>query len=1054
MSAQSAAPGHVYPDSPYKFYAFISYSHADEAFVKKLQDKIESYRLPSSLQRLKEGLPSKVHPIFRDATDLPPGQLSDEIRKKLTESKYLLVICSPHSAGSYWVNQEIAEFRRLGRPENIIPIIIDGEVNAADQKRECFPSLLLDEVRQGAESQLLGVSVPKEGPRRAILKVIAKMLELDPDELLSRDRVRERKRRIAWAAAVSFLILLFGGGGLYYWDYHREKVSRFADYVETRGLPEGIFSLTEEGASHRAGHYRFLSQRRKLQEVAYVDSAGRPVPHRDPEFIDRPAIQRFAYEDHSGRLLETRHLDHNGNLNMRLVFSGNGYTAIDFKRANEENETLQAWLAAQTTSAAGGQFGLPDPGAARGQVQRWKVTRDPNGHIAKIEYKQLESVKPAQDKDGVHGQALTLDELGRVRERRYLDAEGRNFTTPTGLAGQLYTYDGPNLVETVNIDAKGQPVLDDRKRMVVDSRFDEFGRKTEELLLNREGDSYPDDRGVARTAWQYDQAGRLVEEAWFGIDDRPRALSGGQAGWRMAYDGPSREKTFFGTNGQPRADTRGVARIRETLDGRGNVLETAYFGLDGSPRLGPEGVCRLVRAYDPQGRVIEESYYGVDDQPQAGRNGYARVTRTFNEFGVLAEEAFWGVDGKPALNREGVARIVNTFDDRGVAEMTAYYGADGRKTLNNQGFASLKLTADALGRPITLAFFGVDDQPVESRLGYARSVMTWTERNLMDEIHFFDAEGKPADPGGQGRLTGLKYEYDDEGRTTGTAFFDAEGRLGPTTKQSEPTAVDTIPEEGPVVVKPQFADFQVFSGPAGLEMTVYNTTDSEVRLSRALSDMPGLEATFPDGRTVPARGSVRLRLFIQPPARTGGRLDGGLVALGTSHPERPMVVIALLGQFNPDSPAPPKAESARPMTVPVIGYNPQKGPNDPFDYFQTVTDGRTSSSTGPDGSRTETTMNDRGLAAESRTFNAKGELEMHFTYGYDDQGKLNETTMFQPDGARSVSRFGPDGQVTESTEFRPDGSRSVFKHAGGEVSDVRHYNAQGVEVDLGGKPVR
>ncbi len=928
MPELPAATAQGPPDTTYKFYAFISYSHADEAFVKKLQDKIETYQLPSSLQRLKEGLPNKVYPLFRDATDLPPGRLSEEIRKKLADSKYLIVICSPHSAGSYWVNQEIAEFRRLGRPERIIPVIIDGEVNAVgpggvpDPKRECFPSLLLDEVRRGAEGQLLGVSVPKDGPRKAILKVIAKMLELDPDDLIARDQIRERKRRVVRLAAAAALVLLVGGGSGYYWDYTREKVSYFADYAEQWGLPQGLFPLKEKEAARSDGHYRFISQRRKLMEVAHVAADGRPVPQKNPEFVDRPAIQRFTYADQTGRLLNADYLDQYGGLKVRLVFSGNNYTAIDFKRAGEENETLQAWLAAQTTSAGGGQFGFQDPGAARGQVQRWRVTRDHNGRMVKIEDKQMESVRPAKDQDGVYGQALTLDELGRVVKRLYLDLEGRNFTTQVGVAGKLYQYDGPHLVEVTNIDAQGAPVFDDQKRMITVSGFDPEGRCVERQSLNRDRVLYPDVRGVAKTTWQYDRAGRVVEEAYFGIDGRPWELAEGYAGWRMTRDGPRREKTFFNRDGETAADRHGVALIAETVDDLGRPVNIAHFGPAAEPVSGPDGFFRVTRAYGPHGHVIEEAFFGVDDKPAASRQGVARITRVFNEFGAVKEEAFWGPDGQPALNQDGAARVVTGYDDRGAAETVTHYGLDGQKTLNRQGYAQLKLTTDAQGKPLSLSFFGVDGRPVESLFGYAKSEMTWNERNLLTETRFFDAEGRLTDPIGYG-WGGLVTEYDEEGRDTGTAIIDLEGRVSTITSRSEPTppATTEVLDDRAIVIKPQFADFGVFSGSADLEMTVYNLTDKDVLLSRAQSDVAGLTATFPQGRVVPAKGSVPLKISLTPPGGASGRLDGGTIALAAALPGEPPHIIAALGQFNPGLPPAPGAEG-RPMVSHLVSFNP------------------------------------------------------------------------------------------------------------------------------------
>lgn len=48
----------------YKYYAFISYSRKDEGLARWLQRKLESYRLPTVLQRQNKTLPKKLKQIY------------------------------------------------------------------------------------------------------------------------------------------------------------------------------------------------------------------------------------------------------------------------------------------------------------------------------------------------------------------------------------------------------------------------------------------------------------------------------------------------------------------------------------------------------------------------------------------------------------------------------------------------------------------------------------------------------------------------------------------------------------------------------------------------------------------------------------------------------------------------------------------------------------------------------------------------------------------------------------------------------------------------------
>jgi hypothetical protein len=135
----------------FKYRAFISYSHADRTWGDWLHRALESYRIPERLRGTagRDGaIPSKLFPIFRDREELSSApELSEQIRHALQQSAYLIIICSPRSAKSRWFNEEILEFKRLGREHRILAVIAEGEPNAADNPGvdpalECFPRAL------------------------------------------------------------------------------------------------------------------------------------------------------------------------------------------------------------------------------------------------------------------------------------------------------------------------------------------------------------------------------------------------------------------------------------------------------------------------------------------------------------------------------------------------------------------------------------------------------------------------------------------------------------------------------------------------------------------------------------------------------------------------------------------------------------------------------------------------------------------------------------------------------------------------------------------------
>ena len=193
----------------YKYFAFISYNHRDAKWAKWLFNKLEGYKLPTEIHNEIEA--SKyLRPIFRDKEELDAGVLSDELSKKLEASKFLIVICSPNSAKSTWVSNEVRAFIAMGRLENIIPFVIDGIPNRGDEQ-ECFPTALREYVREHPDRELLGVNVNEVGKAKAVIRVISRMLEVNFDTLWKRHERARCRRIIAWTAGMLAVVTAIAG---------------------------------------------------------------------------------------------------------------------------------------------------------------------------------------------------------------------------------------------------------------------------------------------------------------------------------------------------------------------------------------------------------------------------------------------------------------------------------------------------------------------------------------------------------------------------------------------------------------------------------------------------------------------------------------------------------------------------------------------------------------------------------------------------------------------------------------------------------------------------
>jgi tetratricopeptide (TPR) repeat protein len=206
-----------------QYRAFLSYSHRDAKWGTWLHRALESYRPPKQLVGVvteRGPVPKRLSPVFRDREELASAtDLGAVISEALANSACQIVICSPRSAKSKWVNEEILAFKRLGREDRILCLIVDGEPNASDNPaqadQECFPPAL--RYRLGADGQLSDIRTEpiaadarpgKDGKTNAKLKLIAGVLAVGFDALKRREQQR-RNRKLFFIAsgAVAGMVL-------------------------------------------------------------------------------------------------------------------------------------------------------------------------------------------------------------------------------------------------------------------------------------------------------------------------------------------------------------------------------------------------------------------------------------------------------------------------------------------------------------------------------------------------------------------------------------------------------------------------------------------------------------------------------------------------------------------------------------------------------------------------------------------------------------------------------------------------------------------------------
>lgn len=264
-SAYCPSCGTRQPDVPepddYRYAAFISYRHLprDTQVATEVQQAIETFRLPRGVQANTPGeprdvsapryqSPTRTHaPDGHDAPSSPPNpqpstraskrsrmlgkcfrdedeltaahSLPDRIRAALAQSRTLVVVCSPETPRSTWIDLEIATFAQLHGRERIFTVLADGG------SQQSIPEALktrtvvdIDGEPRIVAAQPLAADFRTQAASHAnaeTLRIIASVAGCGFDDLRQREQVRKRRRFLKQFAIVGAAVIAIGGFALF-----------------------------------------------------------------------------------------------------------------------------------------------------------------------------------------------------------------------------------------------------------------------------------------------------------------------------------------------------------------------------------------------------------------------------------------------------------------------------------------------------------------------------------------------------------------------------------------------------------------------------------------------------------------------------------------------------------------------------------------------------------------------------------------------------------------------------------------------------------------------
>ena len=779
----------------FKYYAFISYSHADKIIAQKLQSFLQSYHLPSDLQNSYPDLPKNLKPIFIDESNLVGTVLQKSLQKNLDKSKYLIVICSPNSAKSKYVNQEVAHFIEIGRIDRIIPLIIDGNPHAEDPSDECFPPAIL---AIEEKDELLGISFKNFGERDSFLRVIATMLGLDLDNFVSwedRERKRRRKKKIMIFTPIAASLTVIAGWLVWYNIPHHRY---YHTYVYKWEKPVGLFEVTSESDRKKMEYtYRFTTLRGKVQMIERINSAGILVNSA----INTPLIELPMICFVSDRTVEYYDL-------YRHKVYRKEYTkdmqAVDFYCG----DSTVPYAIPEDTDAAYNydiDFGF---GYSSGSITRLTMEYDNDGYVVKQVFRngnrggKDKKGTPAQSRSGIWGASYKLDNMGRVTEVHTLDKKGEAMSIHGVYAWRIEYGDKPYPVKISYVDKNGNLasgnegtafttiVYDKYFNVERRSYYDSNGKRVlnnnnnvSEEVCTHDADngfltsvSYYDvdlapclcKNGYFREECIRDKEGRESVTSFYDVKGKRTILSDGYASYNVEYNDEGRmsSMTFMDTENKSTIDSSNVYGYRFSYE-NGFLVRTNYIDSKGNLMLNKNGVASEIQVYDKEeNKVIGVINYDTEGKRVLNSYGVAEMRITYDD-GNISSVSSYDENGRP---KTGVARYIHEWRN-GNRISTKWFDAGNKLTSNAKGYAIEEHEYDENGSVIWDRYYDADGKRVIPSSGYSAVKYARNNRGDITRIDYYGTDDNYIIKPNDYYCYAKEYSYDDKGNVTNIRYI-------------------------------------------------------------------------------------------------------------------------------------------------------------------------------------------------------------------------------------------------------------------------------------------
>jgi hypothetical protein len=183
-----------------KYDVFLSYSHADLVIAELLSKRMRRFKIPSA----RIGHDHKKLEVFRDKERLSASSdLTYELTEHLNASKHLVLLISPSTKTSQYVNNEVTAWLKTRDVKSLIFILVEGELF------DNLPPILQHQIIEPLYIDLRNSN--KKIFKHESLRLIAALLNVDFTLLSLEDlKYRRRKRQLTVAGLLTALIIAAG----------------------------------------------------------------------------------------------------------------------------------------------------------------------------------------------------------------------------------------------------------------------------------------------------------------------------------------------------------------------------------------------------------------------------------------------------------------------------------------------------------------------------------------------------------------------------------------------------------------------------------------------------------------------------------------------------------------------------------------------------------------------------------------------------------------------------------------------------------------------------